>query len=76
MPPSIHPDTQEPYRYVNGRSLQDISPSELPPLPRDYRERILALGYTLGKATKTEEPSREPEPAVPKPSSRRLTLPL
>jgi nucleotide-binding universal stress UspA family protein len=57
VPPSIHPDTQEPYRYVNGRSLQDVSPSELPPLPRDYRERILALGYTLGKATKAEEPT-------------------
>jgi hypothetical protein len=56
IPPSIHPDTQQPYKYTNGRSLQDISPSELPPLPRDYRARILALGYTIGQAAKTEEP--------------------
>jgi Bifunctional DNA primase/polymerase, N-terminal len=55
MPPSIHPDTQEPYRYTNGRSLEDVPPSELPLLPQDYRERILALGFFFAQATKPED---------------------
>jgi hypothetical protein len=46
IPPSIHPDTKEPYRWTNRHSLYDTKPSDLPPLPRDYRERILKLGYT------------------------------
>jgi hypothetical protein len=53
IPPSIHPDTKEPYRWTNGKSLYDTALTELPPLPRDYRERIMALGYT---------PKRTPEP--------------
>jgi hypothetical protein len=45
IPPSIHPDTKEAYRWTNGRSLYDTPLAELPLLPRDYRERILRLGY-------------------------------
>jgi hypothetical protein len=49
IPPPIHPDTNEPYRWTNGRSLYDTPPAELPSVPRDYRERILALGYVSGQ---------------------------
>ena len=49
IPPSIHPDTLEPYRWTNGRSLYDTPLGDLPLLPRDYRERILALGYVSEK---------------------------
>ena len=45
VPPSIHPETGEPYRWTNGRSLYDTPMEQLPLLPRDYRERILQLGY-------------------------------
>jgi hypothetical protein len=44
IPPSVHPDTKQPYKWTNGRSLYDTSPAELPPLPRDYIERITARG--------------------------------
>src|SRR5262249_22628719 len=45
LPPSVHPDTDQPYRWTNGKSLYDTPLSELPELPADYRERLAALGY-------------------------------
>ena len=50
IPPSIHPDTNEPYRWTNGQSLYDTPLADLPLLPRDYRERIMALGYSSKKS--------------------------
>src|SRR5262245_25504877 len=60
IPPSIHMDTGEPYRYHNGRSLTDTPKTELPPLPRDFRERILALGY-LAPGVKDAKPQQQTE---------------
>jgi hypothetical protein len=37
-----------PYHWTNGASCYDTRLTELSPLPRDYRERIMALGYTFG----------------------------
>jgi hypothetical protein len=48
IPPTIHPDNGRPYRWTNGHSLYDTSPDQLPELPADYRERIMALGYQPG----------------------------
>jgi AAA domain/Bifunctional DNA primase/polymerase, N-terminal len=60
IPPSIHPDTGKPYRWTNGHSLYDTPPVDLPELPEDYRERILALGYKSGgKARAEPEGARE-----------------
>ena len=59
IPPSIHPDTEQPYRWTNGHSLYDTAIESLPLLPADYRERILRLGF------KTARPRKErPEQAV------------
>jgi hypothetical protein len=55
IPPSVHPDTKQPYKWTNGHSLYDTPPSELPLLPRDYRERILALGYAPQQKPRVEE---------------------
>jgi hypothetical protein len=52
IPPSIHPDTKQSYRWTNGKTLYDTKVDELPLLPRDYRERILALGYLASKPKK------------------------
>jgi Bifunctional DNA primase/polymerase, N-terminal len=56
IPPTIHPDNGQPYRWTNGHSLYDTSPEQLPELPADYRERIMALGYQPGgkKKPRTE----------------------
>jgi hypothetical protein len=59
IPPSIHPDSGQPYRWTNGASLYDTKPDQLPELPADYRERIMALGYQTGGKKKTN-----PEGAV------------
>jgi hypothetical protein len=49
LPPTIHPDTHKPYRWVTCETLEDLKPSELPLLPADIAERITAgltpLGY-------------------------------
>lgn len=66
LPPSIHPDTNEPYRWTNGRSLYDTPLSELPLLPRDYRERILAIGYVS---------AHQPDAAYPSGIGKRRSAP-
>ena len=55
IPPSIHPDSNEPYRWTNGATLYDTPPNELPELPADYRERIMALGYQPGRKRKKDQ---------------------
>src|SRR5262249_53515606 len=57
IPPSIHPDTGRPYRDHNGSTFYNTPLSALPLLPRDYRERIAALGYLSA-----EEIGREQKP--------------
>jgi hypothetical protein len=57
IPPSVHPDTGQPYRWTNGASLYDTAPDQLPELPADYRERIFALGYRPGGKKKSAEQS-------------------
>jgi hypothetical protein len=59
VPPSIHADTGEPYRWTNGHSLYDTPVEALPLLPRDYRARILKLGFRAGRKAKTEEQIRQ-----------------
>jgi hypothetical protein len=61
IPPSIHCDTREPYRWTNGKSLYDTPLTDLPLLPRDYRDRILALGYTSSKQAAPETETVYPE---------------
>jgi hypothetical protein len=46
IPPSVHKDTGEPYRWTNGRTLLDTPLNDLPLLPCDYRDRIITLGYS------------------------------
>jgi Bifunctional DNA primase/polymerase, N-terminal/Protein of unknown function (DUF3987) len=40
LPPTIHPDTGEPYRWLGSRTLVDVRPQDLPSLPEDVSERI------------------------------------
>ncbi len=57
IPPSVHPDTGQPYRWTNGASLYDTPPDALPELPADYRERILTLGYQAGSKKRDADES-------------------
>jgi hypothetical protein len=48
LPPTIHPDTHEPYRWLTCETLEDFEPSELPTLPADIAEQITAALTPLG----------------------------
>jgi hypothetical protein len=61
IPPSIHPDTKQPYEWTNGHSLYDTPSYELPSWPPDYRERILGLGYVSGKSRAKPDERFDPE---------------
>lgn len=40
LPPTIHPDTEEPYRWTGTDALEDVDPSELTELPPDIIARM------------------------------------
>lgn len=46
MPPSIHPDTHQPYAWLTDDTLFDVRPDELTTLPTDFIEKVDRLfGY-------------------------------
>jgi RecA-family ATPase len=59
-PPSIHPDTRQPYTWTSSTTLYDINPSELPELPADYVEKIQSILRPLEKPEHTN--GHDPEP--------------
>lgn len=59
LPPTIHPDTKEPYRWVGAEALEDIDPSELNELPADIFAQICAALAPLGWK---DEPKHAPLP--------------
>jgi hypothetical protein len=66
IPPTIHPDTLQPYRWSGIEGLDAVSPEELPLLPVDFVEQIdraLALfGYGDAEPASTdvdESPHRQ-----------------
>lgn len=55
LPPTIHPDTDEPYRWTGEAALQDIDPSDLVELPPDIITQINEALRPLGW-----EPKQQP----------------
>jgi hypothetical protein len=48
IPPSIHPDTGQPYRWSGLEGLDAVNPDELPPLPDDFVDRVSNLLVPFG----------------------------
>jgi hypothetical protein len=48
LPPTIHPETKQPYRWLTSETLEDVAPEDLPILPADIAERITAILAPLG----------------------------
>jgi hypothetical protein len=48
LPPTIHPDTMQPYRWLTSETLEDVAPDDLPALPADIAEQITAALTPLG----------------------------
>ena len=45
----IHPSTNEPYKWVRGKSIADISHSDLPTISKDQAEAFIAYFEELAK---------------------------
>jgi len=61
MPPTIHPDTNEPYQFLSEQTIYNTQVMALPILPDDYRERMIALGYSPDNAPKKRQETVDPE---------------
>lgn len=72
LPPSVHPDTNKPYRWLTDGTLGNTPLEELPELPNDIFERIgralEPFGYEIeGKRERvsTNAPSASLSPSAP-----------
>lgn len=54
LPPTIHPDTGQPYYWSGDFGLSEIDPADLPELPADAHERIAAALGAVGYTTDME----------------------
>lgn len=68
LPPTVHPDTQAPYRWLGPETLEDLEPRELPTLPADIAISISAalepFGYRApaqpaGNGSESDKPHRQ-----------------
>jgi hypothetical protein len=63
LPPTIHPDTREPYAWVNGHTLEEFDPSDLLTLPADIAVRLTkaleAFGYGAEEREHSKKQNRE-----------------
>jgi hypothetical protein len=57
LPPTVHPDTKEPYRWLTSETLEDVVPEDLPTLPADIAEQITDALAPFGYRP-------EPEPRI------------
>lgn len=72
MPPSIHPDTGEPYRWTRLETLDAIDPEDLPWIDDDIGERIAEVLKPFGYAPEPERPPRREAPEGEETPHRRL----
>lgn len=56
LPPTIHPDTGEPYRWIGPDALDDVDSSELVELTPDVIERISEVLAPFGYRAETDYP--------------------
>ena len=56
LPPTIHPDTNAPYRWTGTEGLDAVKPDELPALPADIVEQINTALAAFGYAGEKAEP--------------------
>lgn len=48
LPPSIHPSTNQPYRWIGTEALEDVDPQDLPELGPEVFDAIAAVLTPLG----------------------------
>jgi hypothetical protein len=66
IPPSIHPDTNAPYRWSGTEALDTVDPRDLPKLPEDIIKRIgvalVPFGVVVEEESSAELSTREDTP--------------
>ncbi|WP_407528416.1 DUF3987 domain-containing protein [Methylobacterium oryzisoli] len=62
LPPTVHPDTGQPYRWTRLQALDAVSPDELPWIEDDVAERIAEVLKPFGYAPEPERPPRREAP--------------
>jgi len=58
LPPTVHPETGQPYRWTRPESLDGIDPEDLPWIDDDIGERIAEALKPFGYAPEPERPPR------------------
>jgi hypothetical protein len=58
LPPTIHPDLGEPYRWTSSKTLEELRPEELPRLPIEIIERISEVLVPFGYAPPVSQSRR------------------
>ncbi|WP_198293024.1 bifunctional DNA primase/polymerase [Methylobacterium sp. WSM2598] len=58
LPPTVHPDTGEPYRWTRLQSLDSVAPDDLPWIDDDVAERIAEALRPFGYQAEPERPPR------------------
>jgi hypothetical protein len=61
LPPTIHPDTNQPYRWLTADTMESVPPAELPELTAAVIERLTEVLRPFGYQA---EPEREPSVQV------------
>lgn len=72
MPPSVHPDTGQPYRWTRLETLDAIDPEDLPWIDDDIGERIAEVLRPFGYTPEPERPPRREVPEGEETPHRRL----
>ncbi|MDR7037432.1 hypothetical protein J2X36_002179 [Methylobacterium sp. BE186] len=58
LPPTLHPDTGQPYRWTRPETLDGVAPEDLPWIEDDIGERIAEALKPFGYAPEPERPAR------------------
>lgn len=48
LPPTVHPDTQEPFKWIGGAALEDFDPDDLPIIDDDIADQIATMLTRFG----------------------------
>lgn len=72
LPPTVHPDTGQPYRWTRTEPLDGIDPEDLPWIDDDIGERIAEALKPFGYAAEPERPPRREAPEGEETPHRRV----
>ncbi|MET7242471.1 bifunctional DNA primase/polymerase [Methylobacterium sp. EM32] len=72
LPPTLHPETGEPYRWTRLEALDGVAPGDLPWIADDVGERIAAALAPFGYRPEPPRPPRREAPAGEETPHRRV----